>query len=338
MSFNYKFPAVRGVQANTDYYITMVPMNLLSKLFTSADEFVSPEFRAQRRLNEQRIPEIGNYVLRNRESYVFSALSASIDGKFKFVPVADSLGFLEIDMAAKFLINDGQHRRAAIEYAINEDTSIGEETISIVFFRDQGLEKSQQMFTDLNKHAVKTSNSIATLYDYRDQLANTTRKIIDCIPFFKRFVDKERDHIGKHSAHLFNLHHLYRANQRIIKKDKNILPDDVKFLSEFWKMICDNITEWNDLLAKRMYKNEFKEQYVASLAVIILSFGVLGSYFYYNREIKMEQYLPKLKEIDWRRDSDNWKGNIINENDRVLVNQEAINAACKKIKSLIGLG
>ena len=63
-------------------------------------------------------------------------------------------------MDAKLLINDGQHRKAAILAAIKEDETLLNETISVVFFQDQGLARSQQMFTDLNKHAVKTSRII----------------------------------------------------------------------------------------------------------------------------------------------------------------------------------
>ena len=64
MNFTYKFPAVRGIQANTEYYISMVPMKLLGKLFSeNTDSSVLPEFRAQRKLNELRIPEITNYIL-----------------------------------------------------------------------------------------------------------------------------------------------------------------------------------------------------------------------------------------------------------------------------------
>jgi DNA sulfur modification protein DndB len=80
MNFAYQFPAVRGVQAGREYYISMVPLKLLSKLFPSDDEIVAPEYRAQRKINEARIPEIKKYILENRDNYVFSALSASIDG------------------------------------------------------------------------------------------------------------------------------------------------------------------------------------------------------------------------------------------------------------------
>ena len=119
------------------------------------------------------------------------------------------IGTLQVSMDATFLINDGQHRKAAILEAIEEDASLLDETISIVFFEDRGLARSQQMFTDLNKHAVKTSNSIAELYDSRDELAVVTRDIISQVPFLNSFTDKEKDILGKYSSNLFTLSTLH---------------------------------------------------------------------------------------------------------------------------------
>ena len=102
----YQFPAVKGCQAGKDYYICMVPLGLMSKIFVTDSSDVPAEYRAQRKLNEARIPEICGYILSNRDSYVFSALAASVDGDMKFVP-ADSnenAGILESDMTASFLI------------------------------------------------------------------------------------------------------------------------------------------------------------------------------------------------------------------------------------------
>ena len=51
MDFVYRFPVVRGLQAGTEYYIAMVPLKMLSKLFpVDEEEFVLPEYRAQRKL------------------------------------------------------------------------------------------------------------------------------------------------------------------------------------------------------------------------------------------------------------------------------------------------
>ena len=158
MDYVYRFPVVRGIQASKEYYIGMVPLKMLMRLFPAEEEHVLPEFRAQRKLNTSRIPIISRYILNNRDSYVFSALAASIDGDFRFYSSegnADT-GILQVSMEARFLINDGQHRRAAIQTALQEDESLGTETIPVVFFADAGLSRSQQIFTDLNKHAVKT--------------------------------------------------------------------------------------------------------------------------------------------------------------------------------------
>lgn len=50
-------------------------------------------------------------------------------------------------MVSVFLINDGQHRKATIEAAMQEDVTLEKETISIVFLGDEGLLRSQQVFT-----------------------------------------------------------------------------------------------------------------------------------------------------------------------------------------------
>ena len=50
MDYIYRFPVVRGTQAGAEYYIAMVPLKMLAKLFPVDDEeFVLPEYRAQKK-------------------------------------------------------------------------------------------------------------------------------------------------------------------------------------------------------------------------------------------------------------------------------------------------
>lgn len=337
MNFTYNFPTVKGIQAGREYFISMVPLKLLKRLFPTEEEIVLPEYRAQRRINEIRIPEIKQYILENRDSYVFSALSASIDGEFRFIPsVHDDIGVLEVDMEAVFLINDGQHRKAAIEAAIQEDRSLENETISIVFFRDDGLARSQQMFTDLNKHAVKTSNSLATLYDTRDEIAVATKNIIDAIPFFARYTDKERDVLGKNSSSLFTLNMIYKANQKIIH-GSHCSDEDVDFLLKFWKLIASNVTEWQEVYDRTLTKKALRENYIVALAITISAFGKLGRCFYDDRNLNMADYLFNLQKIDWLRSNKMWVNRAIRENGKVLFSEEAISLTCSLIKMEIGL-
>lgn len=337
MNYCYRFPVVKGTQAGKEYYIAMVPLKMLGKLFPDDNEYVLPEFRAQRKLNEFRIPEIKNYILDNRDSYVFSALAASIDGDFRFVSaINEETGILEVDMDAKFLINDGQHRKAAILAALEECSEIGNETISVVFFEDTGLSRSQQMFTDLNKHAVKTSNSIAELYDSRDQLAVYTRRVISEIPFLNEYVDKERDNLGKYSSALFTLNTFYTSNKKILRR--NECDDNFSvFIREYWEIITNHMVPWREMSEKEISKKELREQYIATQAVVIQAFGRVGAYFYDHREYSMIEYIPSIEKINWKRRSDDWKLRVIRSNGRMINNAEAILLTANVIKKYLNL-
>ena len=337
MNYSYRFPVVKGIQAGRTYYIAMVPLKMLGKLFPVDDEYVLPEYRAQRKLNETRIPEIRKYILENKDSYVFSALAASIDGEFSFSSLDHSdVGILEVDMSSKFLINDGQHRKAAILSALEEEPGLGKETISVVFYEDTGLARSQQMFTDLNKHAVKTSNSIAELYDSRDQLAVITRKVISEIPFLNSYVDKERDNLGKFSSALFTLNTFYMANKRILRRgDCN--DEFSRFVSAFWKTVTDYMEPWKELKAKEISKKELREQYIATQAVVIQAFGRIGAYLYDHPEFKISECVPYIENINWKRNSEEWYLRVIRSNGRIINNSKAILLASNRIKHYMNL-
>lgn len=329
----YQFPAVKGCQANNDYYICMIPLGLLNKIFLSNNDEVAPEYRAQRKLNEARIPEIRDYILNNRDSYVFSALAASIDGEIEFIPHSenDKVGILSVDMNANFLINDGQHRKAAIEAAIIEDETLKDETISIVLYKDQGLRRSQQMFTDLNKHAVTTSKSLNTLYESKDPVALITKKIVNEIPFLRKYTDKEKDNLSKFSSNIFTLNTFSTANKRIIKiigADENA----EKFI------IVKNMKEWNEMDAGELSKKSLREDYITTQGLIILSLGRLCEFYCIHPEIKMIDSLKKLRTIDWLRNNEAcWMNRAIKQNGKINRNEQGIFLTYIEIKRLMDL-
>lgn len=101
--FEYVFPAIRGIQAEREFYVTMCPLKLIPQLFTFDGEQVPPELRAQRTLNRAHVPEIARYITDNPHGYVFSALTASVDADLSFEPLAEGgaaarIGLLSIPM------------------------------------------------------------------------------------------------------------------------------------------------------------------------------------------------------------------------------------------------
>lgn len=340
MDFVYKFPVVRGMQAKREYYIAMVPLRMISRLFPNEEEFVMPEYRAQRKLNEARVPVISRYIMENRDNYVFSALAASIDGLFMYKPNEENgdTGVLEVSMDARFLLNDGQHRKAAILEALKEDESLGNETISIVFFEDKGLSRSQQIFTDLNKNAVKTSNSISELYDSRDSLAVITRNVITANEFLNAYTDKERDILGKFSSNLFTLNTFYTANKYIFSTGN--IEDRKKaetFLQRYWNAVVVNMTQWNELQEKEISKVDLRENYIATQGIVIQALGRIGRYFYDHPDIEIEELLKGLQKVNWKRTAVQWKFRAIRENGRIITNKHAAILIANTIKETAGI-
>src|ERR1700733_10402630 len=219
--FEYVFPAIRGVQAGREYYTSMCPMRLIPKIFLFDEAELVPELRAQRVLNKGKVTEIARYINRNRAPYIFSAITASIDAEVRFESLASGaegsrVGLLHIPMSARFIINDGQHRRAAIEMALRERPELADESIAVVFFLDIGLARCQQMFADLNRYAIRPSKSLGILYDYRDDTAQLAKSLIAKSPVFRDVVELEKTALSPRSRRLFTLSAIYHATSDLL--------------------------------------------------------------------------------------------------------------------------
>lgn len=310
---------IRGHQAGRPYYIGTCKLNEVQRLFTYDDEDLLPELRAQRTLNKSRIPEMSQYILDNSgeegPGWIFSAITASIDAEVKFTPISnetdwDNLGTIEFPINARILINDGQHRRAAIEEAIAENPEIGNESIAVVFFIDVGLKNCQQMFADLNRHAVRTSKSIGVLYDHRDELAQTTRLMVLKSDFFKTLVDKERNALAKRSKKLFTLSAFYNANQKLLEGiEFDSYEEAAEIALEFWEHIAMQMPEWNQVKEGQVISSDIRTDYIHSHGIFLQAMGHVGNFLLRNKATGWKKPLKGLQKIDWSRaNASIWEG------------------------------
>jgi DNA sulfur modification protein DndB len=344
-NFSFSFPALRGRQANQEYYVVMCPLRLIPKIFLFDEEEIPPEHRAQRIINKTRIPEIANYILENPTDYVFSSLTASIDGKMEFRPYSEEanfkdLGNLVISLDSKFLINDGQHRRAAIEEALKMAPELGNESISVVFFNDTGLKKSQQMFADLNRHAVNTTSSLGILYEHRDQLANLTKELISEVPLLERYTDKERVSLSKLSPKIFALNHIFNTNCKLLNKKKGelISQQEKDFIKEFWIVLCESIIEWQLVFNKELTPTQLRSNYIVAHGVFLEAIGTVGNYLYQNHPTDWQAYITNLSKIDWNRSNKkDWMGRAFGSTGRINKTNQTIQLTANLIKQKLSL-
>jgi DNA sulfur modification protein DndB len=319
--FEYVFPAIRGVQAGREYYVTMCPLRLIPRLFVFDEEELVPEMRAQRTLNKARIPEIARYILDNTDSYVFSALTASVDAEVEFEPyetgggAGERVGSLTIPMSAKFVINDGQHRRAAIQQALIGNPDLGDESIAIVMFLDVGLDRCQQMFADLNRYAIRPSKSIGVLYDHRDEMSAIAKLIIFRSTFFTDLTEMETSNLSARSRKLFTLSALYNANKALLDGVETVsLERRVDLGGHYWQIVADQFPEWHQVRSREVSAGEIRRDFIHSHGIVLHALGNIGNSLLLTKKdpASWERKLRKLNSIDWHRaNAATWEGRAI---------------------------
>jgi DNA sulfur modification protein DndB len=342
--FSYIFPAIRGVQAGREYYVSMCPLRLIPKLFQFESEELMPEMRAQRVLNRARIPEIARYIVDNKRDYTFSAITASIDGTVAFEtvegkgPAAFRMGALSVSMDARFVVNDGQHRRAAIESALERAPELGDETIAVVFFLDRGLARCQQMFADLNRHAVKPSSSIGVLYDHRNAQASLARHLGMKSPVFRSLVEMERSSLAERSRKLFTLTALDGSIAELLTEtEMEDFPSASAKCDEFWGLVGEQIPEWNLVREGKMTSGEVRREFIHCHSVTLQALGRVGRAIYKLPRVNVKARIKRLADVDWsRRNIKTWEGRAMIMGRMEKSNQSA-SLTANELKRVVGL-
>ncbi len=327
------FTAIQGVQAGRQYYSVMCPLKVVPRIFVFDEQEVPAELRAQRTLNKSRIPEIARYIVDNPKDYIFSSITASVDGKVEFVPygkegTSQNLGTLKIPLTARFLINDGQHRRAAIEEALKERPELGDETLSVVFLHDAGLKRSQQMFADLNRHAIRPTKSLGVLFDRREPMAGRCRQVVNKVTVFRDLTEVEKTTISNRSNKLHTLSAIYQATQTLLGKTKRskVSGEDLELAVEFWEEVGLNVPDWQLAVKKTVSCAELRRDYIHAHGIAIQAFGGAGAALLAEEPKQWKKRLAALRKIDWSRSNHEWEG-------RALVNGKVSKALVNVIRT-----
>lgn len=319
-SFEFVFPAIRGIQAGREYYVSMCPLRHIPQIFVFDAEELKPELRAQRVLNKQRIPEIARYITNNIREYTFSSLTASIDGDVDFEPLGTAddternVGRIRIPMNAQIIINDGQHRRAAIEQALAENPDLADETISIVLFMDVGLKRCQQMFADLNRYPIRPTTSLGLLYDHRDEAALLSKGVMSSVPVFSELTETERSNISNRSIKLFTLSGIHNATRSLLV-DLAIESFDEKLCLaiEFWTEVSKHMSDWQLAKARKVSAADLRQNFIHAHALGLAAIARVGNYLLLNHRRGWKGKLKKLSTVDWSRSNAKlWEGRAMN--------------------------
>ncbi|MGG7873702.1 DNA sulfur modification protein DndB [Klebsiella aerogenes] len=336
----YSFPAVRGVQAGRPFYIATCPMRIIPKIFSFDETDVPPELRAQRTLNKSRIPEMVRYLLENPKDYVFSALTASIavDVQFDEYSGSNNLGTLRVPMDAQILINDGQHRRKAIEDALSERPELGQDNIPVLFFVDEGLQRSQQMFADLNKYAIRPSPSLSALYDHRDVSSNLARYLAMTVEPFIGLTELEKSSISALSNKLFTLSSIKQATRALLGKDPKIgdIEENTNIAALYWQTLYTVMPDWQLAAKKEVSPAQLRQDYVHAHGIGLQALGLLGRALIQEEPHEWNVKLIALKSFDWRKSNPEMVKRAM-QHGKLSKTSIAIQLTCNALKHALSL-
>jgi len=341
-------PALKGRMGNVDYFVITLPFSVAERYITTTDSNLPPQQRENRKPTPSRYREIAQYIRNNPDDYRFSAITCTYGRAGTSAPVrwepaqpeglASTIGTLTLDQTDPLVIVDGQHRLGAIRDVINEDPSLRNEVITVVLFPYLSVNSAQQLFSDLNRTAKKTTKSLDILFDNRDAVNRVVQQLVQKVRPFVDRVNLEDASVPTNSNQMFTLAAIYQATKPMIEGGKRaqLLPptidrsnedEFVEFLVEAWEFIAEQFPEWglvaSGQLDIRSHRTEFIHWNSGVLSAVGEFAGESMRQFPNDWRTIVKAALSHPFNNGWRRDPDRWQG-IASSGTQVLPRSLAI--------------
>jgi DNA sulfur modification protein DndB len=338
-------PAMRGRMGSRTYYACLLPLQAIQSMFKFDPEErqwadLSPEQREQRTLNKGRVPVITAYIVDNEDDYLFASITASYKSEPTFLPFGQdegtsNIGTLRLKLGDELTINDGQHRCAAIVEAVKKNPALGDQMISVLLFPWESTNRVQQMFTDLNRHVVKTSKSLDVLFDKRDPISIATMFALDKVPVFKELTEKVDASLKSKSTKIFTLAAVYDANCDLLKDhDEEDVEQNAKLLATYWSTVAKHMTDWTKVLKGQKLAADLRAESISSHSTVLRALGGLGAEL--MKDPKWSEKLVALEQVDWSKQNADWQ-NVCIVAKSVVSNRQARAATKAYIKGRLGM-
>jgi DNA sulfur modification protein DndB len=191
------------------------------------------------------------------------------------------------------------------------------------------------MFTDLNRHVVKTSKSLDVLFDKRDPISIATMFSLNKVPMFAELTEKVDATLKAKSTKIFTLAALYDANNDLLKdQDADDVEENAKLLTEYWTTVSDHMADWKKVLNGQKLATELRAESISAHSTVLRALGGLGAELMKSPDWK--ERLVALARIDWSKKNPDWQNVCIVANS-VVSNRQARAATKAYIKGCLGM-
>ena len=382
-------PAMQGKFGSTDYWIVTMPAKELTERLTIPKELdgweeMSIEERYQREIDYNRVKkQIAPYLSMDEDRFFGAFIVTMVNAEdVVFEPLGDlmsripqlyktagnSFGFLTLEGNEIMVPLDGQHRLAALQFAITgkdekqqaisgigSNIGVANDICTVILLKHDGG-KSRKIFNKVNRYAKRTTKGEDLITADDDVLAVIVREDIsdDVIP--ARLINYKSNALNKTAPEFTTLSTLYEATKCVVedaigKVDTQNLPSqqEKKIIQEtaveFWTDVCERVDLFSQALhdagetgdSKRI---EIRQDFVlgkpfAQLALVNAIVGIRVPDPESGARMSMAEVCQRINSLDWKVDNPDWQ-NVIMNGERVLSGRTAAIFAGRVISYLLG--
>lgn len=385
-------PAMRGQFGSTEYYIVTMPAKDLTERLVIPQnlegwEDLTLEERYQREINYNRVKrQIAPYLLEdpdrffgafivsmlNAEDIEFEAISNIYKGNVPnlYRTAANAFGFLTLQGSELLVPLDGQHRLAALTFAINgkdekqqplEDftarTDIAGDVCTIMLIKHDER-KSRKIFNKVNRYAKKTTKAENLITADDDILAVIVREaIVGADRYFPDvLVNAKSNTLTAKAKEFTTLSTLYESTKYLLEDthgriNTENMPDPAtcsvmrQEAEDFWNTICSKVQLFSEALhdpndSGNARRQEIRADYVlgkpvAQWALIQAVVRLRNENAEVGDRLSLDEACRRVNELDWSVKALRWQQVLMN-GDRVLSGKSAVNYASQVIAYWLG--
>lgn len=187
-------PVIRGKMGGREYYIgTMTFQDVAAKVQFFEELEVSADLdRLLQREIQRRSEDMKTYLIQQEERFYGALIVAAWGGNPNYIKVRMEdhpllnddfeYGILKFDNKVSYFALDGQHRLKSIKDAIEEQSSLRSEEISVVFVTHERTEagniRTRRLFHTLNRYAKPTTTGENIALDEDNVVSISTRMLL----------------------------------------------------------------------------------------------------------------------------------------------------------------
>jgi len=383
------YPAMKGKFGSTDYFMLTMKANDVAQQLVIPKEMpgwedLQLEERFQREINYNRVKKQIAPYLANDPDRFFGALIVDVISQepikfenakkiFGDIPelyqtAAKSFGFLILSGGEMLVPLDGQHRLAAIKFAISgkdhnqndiegiePNPELANDDVLLIMIKHDS-EKGRRIFNKVNRYAKATTKNENLITADDDIIATITRETIANGLIGSRLVNYQSNTLPE-SAHYFTtLSTIYEATKHILEEqygkiNVQTLPDEASrglyksTAKEYWERLLGGViiyqkaledkSEEGDEGRRNIRKNLLLGKPIAQLALMLAVLRLMHSEQSDGSRLSWETILERINAVDWESDNPMWQ-NILMKGSRIVSGKQAAGFASRFIAYYLG--